>query len=414
MNSALQEFINNTFYKYLIFTLIFGLLLYGTIGFDGIDEICALFLLVFFGYTVFKTDGWYINKSFIVISAIFLFYLCYSFYIDSNTKRAIISDFIIQFKPYLAFLAVYYLKPQFSKNQKSILRIICFSFWLLLFFLGVLSIFIPNIIDVLMFHVAFYAACVIALSFIFYYCGENTVKDRLIFILMLSAGLFSTRAKFFGFYFLAVILTIYSPYIKNLKINAKTIIAFLLIVTGIILVGWQKLDLYFALSGDSEEVETGLLARMMLYATSIDVLIDYFPFGSGFASFASYSSGVYYSPLYAKYGIDKIWGMNSSDYSYIADTYYPCLAQFGVVGILLFCSFFFFITHKVYHIFKQSQNPKNLIMALLIIGYFLIESIADATFTGHRGFFMMIILGLLFANRDEKTSLKTLNIQTFI
>lgn len=400
MNSTLQEFINKTFFKYLIFTLIFGLLLYGTIGFDGIDEICALILLVFFGYVVFKTDGWYINKSFLVILAVFLFYLCYSFYIGSNTKKAILSDFIIQFKPYLAFLAVYYLKPKFNDNQKSLLRIMSFTFWLLLLGLGILSLFILHIIDDLMFHVAFYAACVIALSFIFYYCGENTKKDRFIFILMLSAGLFSTRSKFYGFYFLALILTLYSPYIKNLKINAKTIIGFLIIVAGIVLVGWQKIDLYFAISGE-EDVETGLLARMMLYITSIDVLIDYFPFGSGFASFASYSSGVYYSPLYAKYGIDKIWGMNSTDYSYIADTYYPCLAQFGVIGILLFCGFFFYIARKAYFIFKGNQNPKNLVIALLIIGYFLIESIADATFTGHRGFFMMIILGLLFADRDD-------------
>lgn len=404
MNSTLQEFINNTFFKYLLFTLTFGLLLYGTIGFDGIDEICALLLLIFFGYAIFKTDGWYINKSFLVISAIFLFYLCYSFYIGSNTKKAIVSDFIIQFKPYLAFLAVYYLKPQFSDNQKSILRIICFTFWLILLFLGILSVIIPGIIDILMFHVAFFAASVIAVSFLFYYCGGNTQKDRLIFILMLSVGLFSTRAKFYGFYLLAVILTLYSPYIKDLKINAKTIIAFLVIVAGIVLAGWQKLDLYFAISGDAEDVETGLLARMMLYLTSVDVLVDYFPFGSGFASFASYSSGVYYSPLYAKYGIDKIWGMNSVDYSYIADTYYPCLAQFGVVGILLFMYFFFYVAHKTYKIFKLNHNPKNLVIALLIIGYFLIESIADATFTGHRGFFMMIILGLLFADRNDKRS----------
>ena len=402
MNRVLQEFINNTFFKYLIFTLIFGLLLYGTIGFDGIDEICALMLIVFFGYVIFKTEGWYVNKSFLVISAIFIFYLCYSFYIGSNTKKAIISDFIIQFKPYLAFFAVYYLKPRFSNNQKSILRIICFIFWLILLFLGVLSVFIPRIIDALMFHVAFFAASVIAVSFLFYYCRGNTKKDRLIFILMLSVGLFSTRSKFYGFYLLALILTLYSPYIKNLKINAKTIIAFLLIVAGLVLVGWQKLDLYFAISGDAEDVETGLLARMMLYVTSLDVLVDYFPFGSGFASFASYSSGVYYSPLYAKYGIDKIWGMNSVDYSYIADTYYPCLAQFGVVGILLFIYFFFFVAHKTYQIFKLNQNPKNLVIALLITGYFLIESIADATFTGHRGFFMMIILGLLFSDRAEK------------
>lgn len=402
MNTKLQEFINNTFFYYFLFALVFGLLLYGTLGFDGMDEICALLLLVFFIYAIFSTSDWYIDKSFLITLGIFLFYLFYSLYIGSNTKKAIISDFIIQFKPYLSFFAVYYLRPTFSDNQKSLLRILCLIFWFVLLMLGISSLFIPQIIEDLMFHVAFFAACVIALSFIFYYCGGNTKKDKIIFILMLSVGLFSTRSKFYGFYLLAIMLMLFSSHIKDLKINFKTILIFLVILTGVALVGWQKLDLYFAVSGDAEDVETGLLARMMLYVTSIEVLTDYFPFGSGFASFASFSSGVYYSPLYAKYGIDKIWGMNSTDYSYIADTYYPCLAQFGVVGVLLFIGFFFFIARKAFLIFKKTQEPKNLVISLLIIGYFLIESIADATFTGHRGLFMMMILGLVFADRNTK------------
>ena len=274
-------------------------------------------------------------------------------------------------------------------------------FWLILLGIGCLSLINTKIIDNLMFHVSFYAACVIALSFIYYYCGGDYRKDKWIFIIMLSVGLFSTRSKFYGFFMLAIMFMIFSPYIKNIKLNLKAIVLSLIVLAAIILAGWQKLELYFAIGGDINDVETGLLARLTLYMTSIEVLQDYFPFGSGFASFASYSSGVYYSPLYAKYGIDKVWGMNSSDYSYIADTYYPCLAQFGLVGIFLFIYFFFFISRKAFLIFQKTQEPKNLIISLLIIGYFLIESIADATFTGHRGLFMMMILGLVFANRNN-------------
>lgn len=404
MSEKLQTFINNTFFYYFIFALIFGLLLYGTIGFDGMDEICAFALLILFTYCVFNTDDWYIDKSFIVTLGIFIFYLFYSFYIGSNTKKAIISDFIIQFKPYLAFFAVYYMKPTFSQNQKSILRVICMFFWFILLGIGCLSLVNPKIIDILMFHVAFFAACVIALSFIYYYCGNDTSKDKVLFIIMLAVGLFSTRSKFYGFFVLAIMAMLFAPHIKNFKINLKTILLAIAVLTGIILVGWQKLELYFAIGGDIEDVETGLLARLTLYMTSIEVLRDFFPFGSGFASFASYSSGVYYSPLYFKYGIDKVWGMNSTDYSYIADTYYPCLAQFGIIGILLFIYFFFFIFRKAYLLFKKTQEPKNFIISSLIIGYFLIESIADATFTGHRGLFMMMILGLTFANRSPKIS----------
>ena len=98
----IQDFINKQFFSLFVFTLIFGLLLYGTIGFDFIDEICATLLFILFGYSLFKSQEWLINKAFLTTIGVFLFYLCYSLCINSNTKAAIITDFIIQFKPYLA------------------------------------------------------------------------------------------------------------------------------------------------------------------------------------------------------------------------------------------------------------------------------------------------------------------------
>jgi len=105
----------------------------------------------------------------------------------SNTKAAIITDFIIQFKPYLALFCVYSLRPHFSTifinhscdlkseypnninnkvahissiksnpivpyrskpnmrtNQKKILRIICVFFWLILLILACIEIFKPH------------------------------------------------------------------------------------------------------------------------------------------------------------------------------------------------------------------------------------------------------------------------------
>mgnify|MGYP007086044596 CR=1 FL=1 len=43
----IQDFINKQFFSLFVFTLIFGLLLYGTIGFDFIDEICATLYLYY-------------------------------------------------------------------------------------------------------------------------------------------------------------------------------------------------------------------------------------------------------------------------------------------------------------------------------------------------------------------------------
>lgn len=101
----IQSLINKHFFNLLLFTLTFGILLYDAIGFDYTDEICALFLFVLFGIYLFSTSDWNFNKGFLTTIGIFLFYFCYSLYIGSNTKTAIISDMLIQIKPYLAFSA---------------------------------------------------------------------------------------------------------------------------------------------------------------------------------------------------------------------------------------------------------------------------------------------------------------------
>ena len=137
----MQDFINKHFFNLYIFTLIFGHIFYGTIGFDYTDEICALFLVFLYGYNLFKNPSWDINKVFLGVICIFIFYLCYSLWIKSNVNAAIISDFIIQFKPYLAFFCVYSILPIFSENRKKILRWIAVSCWCFQLILAITTVY---------------------------------------------------------------------------------------------------------------------------------------------------------------------------------------------------------------------------------------------------------------------------------
>ena len=141
-----------------------------------------------------------------------------------------------------------------------------------------------------------------------------------------------------------------------------------------------------------------MIALYVLYATAPQILIDYFPFGSGFASFGTFSSGVYYSSIYSKYGIDGVWGMSKDHYNFIADTYYPSLAQFGIVGIILYITFWIYILMKAIKFHKRTYNMKCLSMVLMIIGFFIIEGTTDSTFTTHRGFFVLMLLGLILSD----------------
>lgn len=393
----IQSLINKHFFNLLLFTLTFGILLYDAIGFDYTDEICALFLFVLFGIYLFSTSDWNFNKGFLTTIGVFLFYFCYSLYIGSNTKTAIISDMLIQIKPYLAFFCVYSMMPRFSESQKNIMKSICLVFWFLLLLMGLGKAVEPRILFHLMGHPAYYAAAVVCVSLCYLYCSKFTNLDKITFVALLSIGLISGRSKFYGFFALATFITFYFSNIKQFKLDAKNITIILLTIVAVLFVAREKIYFYFYQTLTSE-VDKDMIARYVLYATAPQILIDYFPFGSGFASFGTFSSGVYYSSIYSKYGIDGVWGMSKDHYNFIADTYYPSLAQFGIVGIILYITFWIYILMKAIKFHKRTYNMKCLSMVLMIIGFFIIEGTTDSTFTTHRGFFVLMLLGLILSD----------------
>lgn len=398
-----QDFTNIYFYYLFIITLFTGIIFYDIFNLKTADEICGVILFILFLKQVFTSQDWSINKSFLITLVIFIFYLFYSIYIGSNTIKAIGTDFIIQIKPYLAFFCTYQLMPKFNNNQKKTLQDICLLFWFLFLPIGIIGATNEHFLNQTVGHPSCYAAIITALSLTYLYCSKFSKKEQFTFFIMLAAGIASGRSKFYGFYALALFVVWYLGKPENLKLNTKNIIAVLILIIVMSLVAREKLDLYF-LQGLSENNENkDLIARFMLYSTSFTILIDYIPFGSGLASFATHASAIHYSSIYSKYGIDSVWGLSKSYNKFIADTYYPSLAQFGFIGIMLFILFWLYIINKSIRYSKITNNAQLFIITCLIIGYLLIENIADASFTSNRGLFMMIFLGLIIGNQKEQT-----------
>ncbi|MCL3852148.1 MULTISPECIES: O-antigen ligase domain-containing protein [Parabacteroides] len=401
----IQDFVNRHFYSLFIITLIFGIVTYGLIGFQSIDELCAVVLFVMFIHYMFHTSDWRINKIFIYILGIFIFYLIYSLQISSNSKTAILVDFIIQLKPYIAFFCVYQIKPLFSKKQNTLLNQLCLLCWGVLVPFGIISLFYPNILEFIAGHPSNYASAIAALALVYLYTSNNTNKEKIIFICMLAVGLFSARSKFYGFFVLATFTILFFSNAKNLKFNFRNSIITLIMLGIILLVAKEKIELYF-LQGISTNSEKDYIARFALYATSFQIFKDYFPFGSGLATFGTHASGAYYSDIYKEYEIDGIWGLSKHYPYFISDTYYPSLAQFGVVGALLFAIFWIYLCKKAYTYFKKTYDSKLTTIVIVVSGYFAIENIADATFTSNRGLFFMMFLGLVFSNMTHNMNQK--------
>jgi hypothetical protein len=145
-----------------------------------------------------------------------------------------------------------------------------------------------------------------------------------------------------------------------------------------------------------------MIARYVLYAIMPEILNDYFPFGSGLASYATNSSAVFYSNIYVQYGIDSVWGLSKSYPEFISDTYYPSLAQFGYVGVVLYLSFWINIFIKIIKYYKRTKSTDNMIITLLILIFLTIEGTTASTFIAQGGFFVMMLLGLILSEMQQK------------
>ena len=395
----LQEFINTNFYRLLMFTLIFGVMFYDTIGFDYTDELCSLFLFILFLKYVFSTPKWEVNKLFLTVTAVFLFYLCYSFYIGSNVKSAILTDFVIQYKPYLGFFCVYAIKPEIPERYRKLVREVCLVLGVYLALVGIGCLISYESLEYTFKHPSRLATAVSVVALLYLYCSDYTTKDKLIFILLMIIGLTSGRSKFYGFFIICAAMVLFVRPSFKLKLNVKNIFLFGGMFALVIFFVYQKMDAYFITGGDFLRVDEEIqdtIARAALYFHMPEILMDYFPLGAGFASYATYASGVYYSPIYAEYGMDNVYGLSEDYGSFITDTYYPALAQFGFVGVCLFFLFWGNLALKAIKSYRLAY--KESVMILLIVMFFLIECTTDSTITHNRGLFMMMLLGLLFSD----------------
>ncbi|MCE5221488.1 MAG: hypothetical protein LLF98_09560 [Clostridium sp.] len=196
--------------------------------------------------------------------------------------------------------------------------------------------------------------------------------------------LFTLRNKAFVFVLGYIFMKIVMKYTKSIKIRYILILA----VIGI-----------FATYSKIMEYASYYLtaARPALFIVGYMLARRYFPFGSGFGTFASEISGQYYSPIYYEYGINVVTGLEETAHSYIGDTFWPYVyGQFGFLGLVIFLLI-------ILNIFKSLQNryhhnKKTQFSAFLILLYILIASTAEAIFTDVTGCFSFAVIAGYLGN----------------
>ena len=371
----------------------FGCILYyldlGFLRLQYYDEICTLLLLL---YTLLqRSNKLCFPKEFSIFLCVVLFYFLYSIIWRGLGLNVVLYDLQQQVKPYIIFYCIWNLKPSFSLRQCKILKnvtIFSTSFLILSFLVTGASIESTYLFDM---RGQEFATTSLSCGMLFYSMSRKKNNDKVIFALMLAVGLLGGKSKMFAETFV-ILLILFFVKEKMKLVSIKSFFICLVLFVGAILVTWVKFDQYYV-TGISDES----LARPMMYKTGYLIFRDYFPFGSGFGTFATEASRVYYSSLYGKYELWGIWGLKDGEASFAADTFYPSIAQFGIIGLFIFISFW----RKRFLEFSADSLERykiGLFVAIALLG----DAIADSTYVSNRGVMMWIVLGLLVSGSIKK------------
>lgn len=190
---------------------------------------------------------------------------------------------------------------------------------------------------------------------------------------------------------MAMVLVYYFAYVRKKKITVRVALMF---VPLILVLGWSQLEFYFL-----SDIQSGS-ARYQLLSKSLMIMKDCFPVGTGFGTYACYYSSVVYSPVYAKYGISKIQGLEKGAASFVSDSFWPMIfGQTGIQGTMAFLM-------ALWKLYKKIQsmrvcNRAYYVSAICILAYVLISSMAESAFSHPLMIPMALWLGCLLKGKNS-------------
>ena len=235
--------------------------------------------------------------------------------------------------------------------------------------------------------------------------AESLNKNRLYLLLICFLMLLSLRTKayiFIAFLVLFILIgeerltkifaLLFGSGEEKVKIG-RLLLAAAVLSLAIYVVGKPRIE---------QQVNLGYpVPRTVLHLVGFTVLMDFFPLGSGFGTFASYLSGRYYSNIYDLYGISNVIGMTRESYIYISDVFWPYIyGQFGIFGLMIYVKLIFSLFIRQFR--ARLTDASRLAVAVVWL-YALIASTSEAYFTNGTGVQMALFLSLIIGYGEQKT-----------
>lgn len=226
-------------------------------------------------------------------------------------------------------------------------------------------------------------------------------KNKITLILACFCIFFTLRTK--GFITVIFIAFFYLYFIKfKMKSKILVFIGAFIIAT---LIGWEQFQFYFGAhtSGRDDFV------RAKLLRDSISLANQYFPLGTGFATFGSNIAANNYSPLYYLLGYSNINGASPLKNNFLSDSFWPIIiGQFGWIGLLIFVYILFALL--IFSIQRNKRNVYFLWSVYLIFIYEFVASMSESAFFYPVAALLFFLLGLIVnislneASFTEKTN----------
>ena len=333
--------------------------------------------------------------------AIFVMFLLVSVIRPRNALPAILTDFVIELKPFLIYYIVRETGFCVDERWKPVINRLSLLLPLTLLPLGFYVLGQEEVEMPFFGHLSRYGSFMSIMGMVYLWSSKQSKRDVVISILIVCTAILSGRSKSYGFaaIYIAIFLILMNAQ-QLRKLSFKTVIMGVVLLLLVLYVSWDKISFYF-IEGASDG---RMMARPALYLGAVEILGDYPIFGSGLGTYATYASSAYYSPLYYEYGLNEINGLEEGG-EFICDTFFPEMAQFGLVGIILFLLFWVLRVREIKREYTNNTSNYNAVIEFLIIFFIFIESIADTTFTQNRGFMVMMLLAVLQNEYSHVTTL---------
>lgn len=365
-------------------------------GFSYIDELFALIGSAAFFYQYCRKPTQYICRDTgILLLSLSGFLLCG---IAGNLRFAyqpfslILKDLYTHLKFFLAVLSGIYLLRYAHPSREVILRHckICILFLSALLAIDLLFDIFPQggirygfgVRCLIFGHATYFAGASVFLLSLVLLCYSKRELPYLVLGLILLVSTFRGKALAGAAVCVMVFWRI------SMQKKKPELRHFLLAAVAGILIAWQQIRYYYIdLAGQS--------ARSQLFLTSIQILQDCFPIGTGFGTYGSDVAGNFYSPVYVRYGFLRHPELQPGS-AFFSDTFWPIiLGQTGFLGTTFYITALGLLFFKALQVRAVHRNAYAAVLFLL--AYLLISSTSEPTFCNTVSIPPAMILGFSIA-----------------